>query len=187
MNIDKILEAIPNMDAAQQKTQRENAEKHLNSTNFSMREAARRILTELDAQAAKMSVAAEKAKDAIREHARSLPLAHRIVNAFQTIEMTETDRKVVQALLNNPGASSPVLTKLLGWGNVAWQMHFGTMCRNREHLLGAAPYEAKRDDKFYTGLLCDYDHATSGFTLKPEAVAAFAQLGLAAKPKKQAI
>jgi hypothetical protein len=183
MNIDKLLEAIPTMTAAERKVQRENAERALKSDKSNFQEPARRILAALDAQATEQWLADERAKEVIREHARSLPAAERIVNAFTAIPMTETDRKLVQAVLDHPGSPSTVLTKSLGWKNLAWQLHFGAMCRAREHLLGAAPYEAKRDDKFYTGLLCDYDEATSGFTLKPEAVDAFAALGLSPQKK----
>jgi hypothetical protein len=183
MNIDKLLEAIPAMTAAERKTQRENAERTLRSDKANLHEPARRILAALDAQDAELTLADEQVKEAIRAHARSLPAAERIVNAFTAIPMTETDRKLVQAVLDNPGSPSTVLTKSLGWKNLAWQLHFGAMCRAREHLLGAAPYEAKRDDKFYTGLLCDYDDATSGFTLKTEAMDAFAALGLSPQKK----
>jgi len=183
MNIDKLLEAIPSMSVAKRKIQRENAERALKSDKANLHEPARRILAALDAQATEQALADDRAKDAIREHARSLPASERIINAFTAIAMTETDRKLVQAVLDHPGSPSTVLTHSLGWKNLAWQLHFGAMCRAREHLLGAAPYEAKRDDKFYTGLLCDYDDATNGFTLKPEAVDAFAAIGLSPQKK----
>ena len=99
-----------------------------------------------------------------------------IVEAFQP--MSETDRMLVQVLLDNPDASSEQLTEAMGWKDQAWQLHFGKMCERREHLLWPAPFEPKRDAPFYSGILADFDEDTRGFTLKPEVVEAFARLGL---------
>jgi hypothetical protein len=98
------------------------------------------------------------------------------VEAFR--KMTETERKLVQVLLDHPGATSTLLSQKLGWGGMSWHMHFGTMCKDRRHLLWPAPYAEERDADFYSGILADFDDATSGFTMKPEAIEALATLGL---------
>ena len=101
----------------------------------------------------------------------------RIVRAFQDPPPSKTERRVIQVLLENPGQSSAFLTSKCGWRGQSWHMHFGKMCRRRGRLLWPAPYEARRRADFYTGILTDFDETTRGFTLKPEAVEGFRQVG----------
>ena len=89
-----------------------------------------------------------------------------VVDAFQHAPMSETDRMLVQVLIDNPDASSEQLTEAMGWKDQAWQLHFGKMCERREHLLSPAPFEPKRNAPFYSGILADFDKDTRGFTLK---------------------
>jgi hypothetical protein len=107
-----------------------------------------------------------------------LPKASRIVEAFQSMPMTETERKIIQALLDNPGATSAALSKAAGWKNMSWHMHFGIMCFNRGAYLWPASFDERRNADFYSGILADYSDEIHGFTMKPEAVEAFAALGL---------
>lgn len=105
----------------------------------------------------------------------------RIVEAFTAQPPTETEAKVIRALSAHPGATSDALSKASGWrkGN-AWHLHFGTMCFNRRARLWPAPPAPHRGDDqyFFSGILADYDEGTHGFTLKPDAIAAFRELGL---------
>ncbi|MEI2735393.1 MAG: hypothetical protein V9G24_11690 [Rhodoblastus sp.] len=111
-----------------------------------------------------------------------LPTAERIVEAFRKVPLTESERKVVEAVLDLPGRTSGELTAHLGWGgNSAWHLHFGAMCGRRGRLLGIGPAVDSSGQPFNSGLLCDYDDVTHGFTLKPEAVQAFALIGLTTK------
>ena len=98
--------------------------------------------------------------------------------AFQQMPMSEADEKLVRVILDNPDATSEELATAMGWKAQAWKLHFGKMCEKREHLLWPAPFEPKRNAPFYSGILADFDEITRGFTLKPEVVEAFAQLGL---------
>lgn len=105
----------------------------------------------------------------------------RIIEAFTAQPPTETEAKVIRALSAHPGATSEALSKASGWrkGN-AWHLHFGTMCFNRRARLWPAPPAPNRgeDQYFFSGILADYDAETHGFTLKPDAVKAFRDLGL---------
>jgi hypothetical protein len=93
--------------------------------------------------------------------------------------MSETERCAVQALLDNPGRSPGALSGQAGWGRSAWQLHFGKLCKSRVHLLWAAPPDQERPSRtLYCGILADFDLETRGYTLKPEAVKAFEELGL---------
>lgn len=93
--------------------------------------------------------------------------------------MTETEQRVVQVLLDNPGSRSVDLSAKLGWGGKIWHTHFGTMCRDRmADLWPAERYEKMPDVSFYSSILADVADDTLLYTLRPEAVAAFARLGL---------
>lgn len=104
--------------------------------------------------------------------------AQRVAEAFTRVPLSEHERRVVQTLLDNPGASSEALTRAVGWGGQVWHTHFGKLCRARAHLLWPAPYEEKRKADFFSGILADFDPRTRGFTMKPEAVAGFRRIGL---------
>ena len=57
-------------------------------------------------------------------------------------------------------------------------MHFGGLCRARDHLLWPAPYEESRCADFYSGILAEFDTETRGFTMKPDAVSGLRRIGL---------
>lgn len=101
-----------------------------------------------------------------------------IRTAFETVEMKAHEIRLVQALLDHPGSTSEQLTAVMKWKGLAWQMHFGTMCRNRKALLPEAEWVPTRNGYFYSGILADFADAGSRFTMKPAAVAAFASLGI---------
>ncbi len=67
-------------------------------------------------------------------------------------------------------------------GSDAWHLHFGRFCRRLEPFLGEAPASKTRirpdgtQEKFYIGLLADFDDISRGFTLKPETKHAMAML-----------
>jgi hypothetical protein len=102
----------------------------------------------------------------------------RVVEAFQQLPMSHKQRRAVQALLDNPGLSSEALSNEAGWRGKTWQLVFGTMCREREGLLWPAPSDDPRRRKFRSGILANFNDQTRGFTLKSEAVEAFARFGL---------
>ena len=166
----QIIDAIPGMGRDARRRLRENASRWLNGSPSQAAEA-RQVLEALD------EVSERERSQASRPLAEADAVA-RVVRAFQDPPMSETERRVVQVLLDNPDRSSEFLTAKCGWQGQSWQMHFGTMCRNREHLLWAAPFEPKRNAPFYCGILADFDETTRGFTLKPEAVEGLRQIGL---------
>ena len=60
-------------------------------------------------------------------------------------------------------------------------MHFGTMCKNREVYLWPATRSENRDAAFYSGIIATFDPTGALFTMKPDVVAAFKELGIEAK------
>jgi hypothetical protein len=170
MTASRLIDAIPMKSAEERRQMRENAHR----------------LTERGGPRAPEARAFLEALDAFEAHDRARRLetpvgsemTSRVVAAFRQIRMSETERKLVQVVLDHPDASSEWLTAEMEWNDQAWQMHFGKLCERREHLLWTAPFELKRNAPFYSGILADFDETTRGFTLKPAAVEAFAQLGL---------
>lgn len=175
MKIERTLQAIPTMSDEASAGVRANVERLLAHGSKAQKAAAEEVLLALEARVVDQAAA----KTA---HVASLSPVDRIVEAFRAQPMKEIERKVVQVLLDNPDATSQVLTKKAGWtGKTAWQTRFVTMCKAREDRLCPDLSDETRTADFYTGILADYSKATQGFTMKPEAVDAFATLGLHAK------
>jgi hypothetical protein len=170
MSIDRTIASIPSMTPEERRKMRANAEKALATGKDGAKADARRLLEALDAQK-------KNETEALASRARKLPRTQLVLEAFAADEMTETDRKIVQVLLDNPGLSSSALSEKLGWGGMAWHMHFGEMCKKRISRLWPAPHAEKRDADFYCGILADLSQ-THLWTMKPEAAVAFASLGL---------
>jgi hypothetical protein len=112
------------------------------------------------------------------EKGEVLSRADRVFEAFQRLPLSESERTAVKVVLGNPGLSSEALSRGAKWGGKTWQMIFGKMCGKREALLWPAPDDTPRPRKFRSGILVDFDPVTKGFKLKPEAIEAFARLGL---------
>jgi hypothetical protein len=176
MNIERTLHAIPTMSDEASAGVRANVDRLLAHGSAAQKAAAEEVLLALEARVVDQAAARTA-------HVAALSPVDRIVEAFRAQPMKEIERKVVQVLLDNPDASSPVLTKKAGWtGKTAWHLRFGTMCKAREDRLWPAEPAETRPGDFYTGILADYSKATQGFTMKPEAVEAFAVLGLRPSP-----
>jgi hypothetical protein len=176
MKIERTLQAIPTMSDEASAGVRANVERLLAHGSKAQKAAAEEVLEALEARVVDQA-AARAARVA------ELSPVERIVGAFRKQPIKETERKVIQVLLDNPGATSPILTKKAGWtGKTAWHLRFGTMCKAREENLWPAEPAVTRSGDFYTGILADYCPETHGFTLKPEALLAFAMLGLLPAP-----
>ena len=171
MEVDKIIRAIPAMDKDQRRTLRDRAAAWDAEGKAGRAADAQSVLEALDA-------AEVMEREQVTRHVANLDKTQRVVEAFTRPELTEHERRVVQLLLDNPGLSSEALTREAGWGGQAWHLHFGLLCRARGHLLWPAPFEESRSADFFSGILADFDPETRGFTMKPEAVQGFRQLGL---------
>ncbi len=173
MNVAHLIELIPTKSAHERLQMRGNAHRLLESGGAQAADA-KALLVALDAFEA-------QEREACVRHVAGLDNVERIVEAFQTKPITDAERHIVQVLLDNPGLSSEALTEKAGWKAEAWHMRFGLMSRDRDHFLWPAPFDENRRANFYSGILADFDEETRGFTMKPEAVEAFARLGLRAR------
>ncbi len=177
LNIDKIVAAIPSAGPEKRRQMRTNARTWLETGTDAQKQAAQTLLTALDGQEA-------QEREALIGELRGMAVSERVVRAFTVQKMTETEARLIQALLDNPGSTSSALSRAMGWEAQSWHLHFGTMCFNRSTYLWPAPESERRDGAFYSGILADFDDASSTFTMKAEVAAAFAKLGL--RPKHAA-
>jgi len=178
MSIDKLVASIPSKSPAERLAMRNNAMTMLQQGSPEKIASAKQLIERLDA-------VETQERDALMERLLKMPDAERVALAFTTHAMSETERKVIQALLDNPGATSETLSKRSGWDGNAWHLHFGMMCKHRKEYLWQAPDSARRDAPFFSGILANFDQETSGFTMQSDARKAFAELGLHPRPVDQ--
>lgn len=174
MSLSKIIASLPSRTAEQRKQMRLNAIEQSESSDPKKAADAQQFLSAL------AEMEASEHAELIAEVAGMEP-AERVIKAFRAEPMTDTEQKLIQVLLDNPHSTSGELTEKIGWKGMSWHLHFGTMCANRGVYLGQPPKATTPNGKFYTGILADFDNATSRFTMKPDVAAAFAQLGLVGK------
>lgn len=172
MSIEKIISALPRKSNEERDRFRRNANDILTGRRPGNKDDAAQMIAALDA------IQRSEHRDRY-EHLKGAPVARRVVETFQADPATETEAKVIRVLLANPGASSAALSDALGWGGQIWHTHFGTMCKNREAWLWPAERSVMRDANFWSGILADFDMATSTWTIKPDVAEAFGELGLA--------
>jgi len=176
MNVTGVIAQIPKMNAKDRAAVRQRAEQWADASDEAKRVAGREVLEALTRQAV-------EEHSALYERLNGLDATQKVIEAFTAVPMTDTDRTVIQALLDHPGSDSSTLSVACGWKpGTGWHMHFGKMCAKRGSYLWPAPYAAERDADFYCGILCDWDWSTGPltYTLKPEVAAAFATMGLRA-------
>ncbi|MCA8926657.1 MAG: hypothetical protein KDC18_01205 [Alphaproteobacteria bacterium] len=170
MSAEKQIAAIPGLDTAARARLRANAERLAASGSATQQADARAVLAALDAQAA-----------TDHETRQSAPLARLVTEAFTAEPPTETDRQVLQALLDHPASTAEDLSAACGWDGGAWQLHFGSMCERRKVWLPDPDYVPARNGYFYSGLLADLDEHNR-FTMKPEAAEGLAAVGIGKGP-----
>ncbi|MEQ8559751.1 MAG: hypothetical protein RIB03_15685 [Henriciella sp.] len=172
MSIEKTIAALPSLSTAERATIKDRATNWLESGSVEQKENAEKMLAALDAL--------EEAEDKERyDRLSGMTVAQRVVEAFKEEPPTDTDTKVIKALMDHPDSTSAQLSEAVGWGAQSWHMHFGNMCAVREVFLWPAPLsEARPDKKTMTMILADYDEASSTWKMKPEAAEAFKAMGL---------
>lgn len=170
MNLDKILQTLATRSAKERDNVRANAERWKRDGTPQQKADATRLLEAMAAQEA-------SERQALIERLSALPVAQRVAEAFGRMPMTETERSLIQVLLDNPGATSTELSRALGWEGQTWHMHFGTMCKHREVYLWPAPPSDQPNKDFYSGILADLSEG-SHWTMKPDVAAAFAAMGI---------
>jgi hypothetical protein len=200
MSVSRLIDAIPRKSAEERRQMRENARRVVGgggpraimakvmlealgrfeqtSVDRQARTAGKSDEGSVDAPTSPEECISEKKLPAESGHppAKQAARVATIFAPFRQIPMSKTDEDLVQVLLDHPDSTSEDLSAEMGWRGKGWHLHFGSMCRRREHLLWLAPLDAGRP--FYAGILTKFNGRTHGYTLLPEAVEAFARLGL---------
>lgn len=171
MSFDKIIASLPDKTAQERKKMRGNAEALLQNRDPQKAADAQKLLEALDETE-------RREHEQLIGELKGMPIVERVIRAFTVEPMTETEAKIIQVLLDHPGSTNRKLSRELGWNDNGFDLHFGTMCRNRSVYLWPAPDAEKRDGKFYSGILANYDEDGRSFTIKPEVVAALSKFGL---------
>lgn len=176
MSIEKLIAAIPSQSKAQREQMRVNAGSRLVSGTHAQQADAAAMLAALDA-------IETREHDGFLGEMKGMEVAERIYRAFTDIPMTDTDAKVLQALLDNPGSSSGQLSTVCGWKDKSWHLHFGNMCERRRDYLPAAAVYGDDDTPFWSGIFADLEQGEHPWTwtMKPDVAAALARLGVRAK------
>lgn len=166
MTIEKTLALLPTMSAKKKGVIQARAKEWLANGDAKKRSDAQRMLDALEA------LDAER-RAPLSDGATLDDRIARVQAAFLEQPPSETDWRVIQALLDNPGSTSERLSEICGWTDSAWHLHFGTMCRAREPYLWPVKQKPEWSEPFYSGILADFDSDGSKFTMKPEAARAF--------------
>jgi hypothetical protein len=177
MNIEGVLTAIPTMDTTQRKAVRRNAEALL--VDPSKQAAARTVLDALDAETT-------RAAAAVAEQFRLIPIGKRVADVFSHKPPTESERKAVQVLLDNPASPPERLSSEIGWKKPIWKERFIAMVKKREAGLWPPDEAVVRDDNFYSSLIADIT-ADGRWTMRPDVVQAFIKLGITARSGRAAL
>ena len=181
MNIDKIVARIPALTRQERESQRANAEEKLNSGDLKWATAAPALLAALDAHEDAEARSHAEARATRLSALENSTTVERIIAAFQDEPPTPTEEKLVRVLLDHPGGTCAELSTRIGWDPVAWDMHFGAMCSRRVAWLWPLEPAVRETKDGYIRLLTiqqkDGEDAVR-YTMKPEAVAAFAFLNM---------
>lgn len=174
MNIERILQTLRGKSAEERQRLRVNADDLLVHGTAEQKAAAQRLL---DA----MSALAQTEHQSLLDRLGGMEVTARAAEAFRALPMSETERKLVQVLLDHPSSTSTQLSAALGWGGQIWHLHFGTMCKTRADYLWPAPRAEQRDADFYSGILTEFDENGARFTMKRVVAEAFEAMGLKAR------
>lgn len=181
MSIQKIIASLPNQTKAQRTEMRDKAERaQAGGTTVQQADAAA-LLEALDA------IETQEHDDFIGK-LKGLEVPERIYRAFAEIPMSDTDAKVLQALLDNPGSSSEQLSTACGWKDKSWHLHFGKMCERRSAYLPAVSHYGEDNTPFWSGIIAELDQRAHPWkwTIKPDVAEALARLGLRPAKGKRA-
>ena len=184
MSIEPILAKIPTMTADQRKALRANAEEKLASADPKWAVDAPKVLAALDAFGAEQGrVTREAHAHQVAKLDGSSPV-ERIVLAFELEPTTPGEDKLIQTLLDHPGATCAELSDLHGWQENAWDMQYGAMCAHRQEFLWPLLPAVREELAPNIDLLTIKSRGEDGvlrYITRPEAVEAFVKLGFREK------
>ncbi len=106
-----------------------------------------------------------------------MPLGTRLALAFEALPPSQTEKLLIEALMQQPGADSKTLSAACGWRSPIWHTHFGLMCQKRAAWLWPADLPNESGSQFLLGVLANYHAMRGSFWFKPEVETAFRKMG----------
>ncbi|GAA6199726.1 hypothetical protein [Aquicoccus sp. SU-CL01552] len=161
IDVSGTIAAIPAMSEASRKRLRQNIAAWVKSGEPEKMTAAQLVESALEADDLP---AGEGAYDAIDQTTRE----ERLRKAFLRRPASSTETAVIGLLLRHPNETSHQLSRRLGWEGQTWHAHFGKACHAREDLLWRAPPSERRDERFFSAILADYNDASGTWRIKPD-------------------
>lgn len=180
MSIDKLIAKIPTMSPDERKKLRANAEAKAATGDAN----AAKVLAALDAQDAEENRLTQQARAEKLAELDKAPPALRIKLAFELEPLTETEEKILRALLDHPDSTCAELSGKIGWDPRAWDMGFGHICSKRLEYLWPLEPIVREEKEGFIRLLTTHRRDEAGtirYRLKPEAIEAFKLLGFRVK------
>lgn len=180
MNVEKIIAGIPRRTAAERQTMRESAIALSQTGKQAEIEGAQRLLSALDAHEAGLA----QARSDLIQNLAGKPLAKRVLVAFQQSPPSQAEEQLIQVLLDHPGSTCAQLSVAIGHKPNTWDMGFGSLCSERASFLRDLGGTASEGKSSNLPLLTLQERTPDGaicYTMKPEAVTAFRQLGFRVK------
>ena len=176
MSVDKLIAGIPKRSEPERKVMRKRALAAMQSGSAAVAADASHLFVTLEAFPTDQLSAREQLVKSLAAE----PRTKRVVGAFQTVEPSPTEARLIRVLLNNPDSTCAELSTRIGWAPNIWDMAFGALYQKRSHFLRALAGTPSEDASSFLPLLTLPSRGPDGvirYTMKPEAAEAFRQLG----------
>ncbi len=192
MCVENIIAGLSGKTAEERKHLRADAEKWAASATPTAQAEARALLEALKALGpTPMARARPRAKTKPLapppQEIERLGLGERVSLAFDALPPTESDRRLLDALLTHPGATSEELSAAMGYkGRSGWHLQFGLMVQRRLGWIDPQARANADETTWLCAVLAKAWNTRQGcrFRMKPEVVAALAKLGIATRAKR---
>ena len=181
MNIQKIIESLPNRTKAERAEMRAKATLMQTEGTPAQQADSAALLEALDAHDAALALAGAEAAIAVTK----LPLDQRAKAAFEKDPPSPTERLVIQVLLDHPGSSCAELSAQIGMTPNQWDMELGALCAKRVSFLRdftGTPTAGRSENLPLLTLPTRGEDGIIRYVMKPEAIVAFRQLAFWVKP-----
>ncbi|RBI74081.1 hypothetical protein DQW77_07780 [Roseovarius sp. TE539] len=92
----------------------------------------------------------------------------RVRAAFSEVPPNDLEQRALRALLDNPGATGPALSRKCGWVDVGWQTQMILICQRRRHILWPGGPGSDATNGIILSAIVDYDPETLQFRCRRE-------------------
>ncbi|MBV0912089.1 hypothetical protein [Anianabacter salinae] len=104
--------------------------------------------------------------------------ADRVRLAFHARPLSESEEKVILAVMRHPGSTSRDLSSYCGWRGTMWHTHLGALCKKRRDILSPSVPTEEIEDHFLCGMLTEYDIDRCTFRLRRDVEPVLREMGV---------